>query len=108
MRTGTILKPDNWVGFNNKDPLALHWTGLQPSTTALAILKLNRARNWQEFLSAIELWDTPSQALIYADRQGNIGYKMPGKIPVRAKGHTGQVPVPGWTDKFVWKGYVPS
>jgi penicillin amidase len=94
-------------GFNNKDPLALHWTGLQPSTTALAILKLNRSRNWQEFLSAIELWDTPSQALIYADRQGNIGYKMSGKIPVRAKGHTGQVPIPGWTDKFVWKGYVP-
>jgi penicillin amidase len=100
-------KTGQLAGFNNIDPLALYWTGLQPSTIALAILKLNRARNWKEFLSAIELWDTPSQALIYADRQGNIGYKMPGKIPVRAKGHTGQVPMPGWTDKFEWKGYVP-
>lgn len=100
-------KTGELAGFNNKDPLALHWTGLQPSTIALAILKLNRARNWEEFLSALAVWDTPSQALIYADRQGNIGYKMPGKIPVRVKGHTGQVPMPGWTDQYVWKGYVP-
>jgi penicillin amidase len=95
------------MGFNNKDPLALHWTGLQPNTISTSILKINRAKNWDEFTSALKLWDTPSQGLIYADRQGNIGFEMPGKIPIRAKNHTGQVPVPGWTDKFEWKGYVP-
>jgi penicillin G amidase len=95
------------AGFNNKDPLALHWTGLQPSTIALAILALNRAENWEAFISALELWDTPPQSLVYADRQGNIGYKMPGKIPVRVQGHTGQVPVPGWTGAYEWQGYVP-
>jgi penicillin G amidase len=93
-------------GFNNHDPLALHWTGLQPGTILLSILKLNKAGNWEEFLSALELWDSPPQSLIYADRKGNIGYKLPGRIPVRAKGHTGQVPVPGWTDEFEWKGFV--
>ncbi|HPD56691.1 MAG TPA: penicillin acylase family protein [Smithellaceae bacterium] len=95
------------AGFNNKDPLALRWTGLQPSTITLAILKLNRARNWNDFIGALKYWDTPSQNIVYADRKGNIGLQMPGKIPVRAKNHTGQVPVPGWTDKFEWKGYVP-
>ncbi len=94
-------------GFNNGDPLALHWTGLQPSTIMMAILHLNRARNWEEFVAALQFWDTPSQSLIYADRQGNIGYQMPGRIPIRAENHTGQMPVPGWTDAFEWKGYVP-
>ncbi len=94
-------------GFNNQNPLALRWTGLDPGSIVLAILKLNRAGNWDEFVEALKYWDTPSQSIIYADRQGNIGYQMPGKIPVRAKSHTGQLPVPGWTDEFAWKGYVP-
>jgi len=94
-------------GYNNNDPLAVHWTGLEPSTIALSINKLNKARNWDEFRDALKYWDTPSQDLIYADRQGNIGLQMPGKVPVRASYHTGQIPVPGWTDEYEWKGYVP-
>ncbi len=100
-------KTGEMAGFNNKDPLALHWTGLEPGTIALSILRLDRARNWDEFRAALKYWDTPSQSFVYADRQGNIGYQMPGKIPVRAKGQTGQMPVPGWTSVYEWKGYVP-
>ena len=94
-------------GFNNKNPLALHWTALEPSTILRSILKLNKAKNWDEFRGALKSWDTPSQSIIYGDRQGNIGYQMPGKIPIRVKNHTGQVPVPGWTSDYEWKGYVP-
>ncbi len=100
-------KTGELAGFNNKDPLALHWTGLEPGTIALAVSGLDRAKNWDDFRAALKYWDTPSQSVIYADRQGNIGYQMPGKIPIRAKNHTGQVPVPGWTDEYEWKGYVP-
>ncbi len=32
---------------------------------------------------------------------------MPGKIPIRAKNHSGQLPTPGWTDEYEWKGYIP-
>lgn len=95
------------AGFNNNDPLVLHWTGLEPGTILTAVEKLNRAANWDDFTGALRFWDTPSQSLVYADKQGNIGYQMPGKIPVRAENHTGQVPAEGWTDKFEWKGYVP-
>jgi penicillin amidase len=100
-------KTGDLSGFNNKDPLALHWTGLEPCTLARAITGLDRARNWDEFRAALQYWDTPSQSVVYADRQGNIGYQMPGRIPIRARNHTGQVPVPGWTDEYEWKGYVP-
>jgi penicillin amidase len=44
--------------------------------------------------------------LIYADVDGNIGYQMPGNIPIRAKGD-GRLPVPGWTDEYEWTGYIP-
>jgi penicillin amidase len=94
-------------GFNNKDPLALRWTALEPSRISLAILALSKARNWDEFRSALQYWDVPSQAIIYADVKGNIGLQMPGKIPIRPKNYSGQVPAPGWTSKYEWKGYVP-
>jgi len=95
------------AGFNNKDPLALHWTALEPSRISLAILGINSARNWEEFRSALQYWDVPSQSLIYADTQGNIGYQMPGKIPIRPANYAGQLPAPGWTSEYEWKGYIP-
>jgi penicillin amidase len=100
-RTGEL------AGFNNKDPLSLHWTALEPTTITLSFIRLNKASNWDEFVSALKYFDVPSQSLTYADNQGNIGYLMPGKIPIRTANHTGQVPVSGWTSDYEWKGYVP-
>ncbi len=86
--------------------LALRWTALQENQTFRAILKLNRAQNWEEFREALRYFDVPSQNLIYADVEGNIGYQMPGLVPIRAKGD-GSLPVPGWTDEYEWVGFIP-
>ncbi len=96
-----------FFGFNNKDPLALRWTALEPGTLMIAINGLNTAKNWDDFRNALKYWDCPSQNVIYADNKGNIGYQMPGNVPIRAKNHNGLLPVPGWTDEYEWKGYIP-
>ena len=87
-------------------PLALSWTALQPGTLTRSILLLNRAQNWEDFREALSYWDVPSQNFIYADVDGNIGYQMPGRIPIRGKGD-GSVPVPGWTGEYEWVDYIP-
>lgn len=85
--------------------VALRWTALEPSKLAYAIPLINRAQNWQEFRTAARNYDVPAQNLVYADVDGNIGYQMPGKFPIRAKGN-GRYPVPGWTDEYEWQGYI--
>ncbi len=96
------------LGFNNDNPLALRWTALDEGGTLFtALMRLNQATNWEEFRAAVALWDTPSQNVVYADTEGNIGYQIPGKIPVRAPGHDGLLPMDGSTDEFEWRGYVP-
>lgn len=85
--------------------VALRWTALAPSRLVYAIPQLNRAQNWPEFRAAARDFDTPAQNLVYADVDGNIGYQMPGKFPIRAQGN-GRYPVPGWTDEYEWQGYV--
>ncbi|MBE8991238.1 penicillin acylase family protein [Nostoc sp. LEGE 12450] len=85
--------------------VALRWTALEPSKLGYAIPQINRAQNWQEFRTAASNYDVPAQNLVYADLDGNIGYQMPGKFPIRAKGN-GRYPVPGWTDEYEWQGYI--
>ncbi len=96
-----------FLGFNNTDPLALHWTALEPGNLMIAINGLDTAKNWDDFRNALKYWDCPSQNVIYADIKGNIGYQMPGRIPIRAKNDNGLLPSPGWTDEYEWKGYIP-
>ena len=53
------------------------------------------------------MFDVPAQNLLYADRDGNIAYQSPGKLPIRAEGHTGSLPQIGWLSENDWQGYVP-
>ncbi|MFI1397477.1 penicillin acylase family protein [Streptomyces sp. NPDC020681] len=94
--------PDRASGY----AVALQWTALQPGKSMDAIFDLNRAKDFKSFRAAVKDFEVPSQNLVYADAQGNIGYQAPGKIPVRAKGD-GSVPAPGWDPAYKWKGYIP-
>ena len=88
-------------------PVSLRWVSLDPGDTTLeAFLRLQRAKNWPEFVAALRYYVAPSQNFVYADREGNIGYYAPGKIPIRREGHTGAFPVPG-TGEWDWRGWVP-
>ncbi len=87
-------------------PLALRWTGLELHAVVSAVQKMNRASNWEEFRNALRDWDVPPQNIIYADKDGNIGYVMAGAIPIRAKGQA-LLPMPGWTGEYEWTGYIP-
>ena len=85
---------------------ALCWTGHEGSDPLAALLHLDRARNWADFCAALARWDSPSQNAVYADRKGNIGYSLVGKIPIRRRG-IGLVPEPGWNDEHEWSGWIP-
>ncbi|MBU0512938.1 MAG: penicillin acylase family protein [Chloroflexi bacterium] len=87
--------------------ISLRWTALEPTCTFCAIFDFNTAQNWDEFRSAAAKFEVPAQNLVYADVDGNIGYQMPGAIPIRAEGHNGLLPVPGWTGEYEWQGYIP-
>jgi penicillin amidase len=89
------------------EPLALRWTSLDPEdSTVIAFLRLNEAKNWDEFTSAMRFLVAPSQNFVYADVDGHIGYYAPGNIPMRAAGD-GSSPVEGWDGLHEWTGFIP-
>ena len=66
---------------------ALRWTGTaEPDGLLESFFRLDTAGTFDEFRAALSTYGAPSQNFVYADVAGNIGYQVPGRIPVRAEG----------------------
>ena len=63
--------------------LSLQSTGFSATRDPEGICGFNRARNLDEFKSALQLVDFASQNIAYADTAGNIAYFVSGEIPLR-------------------------
>ncbi len=84
--------------------VSLAWTALEPTPTTDAIYELNIADDWESFRDALRSFAAPGQNVVYADRDGHIGYQATGLIPIRAPGHDGGLPAPGWRSAYDWSG----
>lgn len=71
----------------------------------LASLRMDQARNFQEFREACNYSHIPGENMIWADRNGTIGWQAVGIAPVR-RNWSGLVPVPG-DGSYEWEGYLP-
>jgi penicillin amidase len=86
--------------------IALSFTGLgDRDTTAEALMRINVARNWGEFLDALKPYQTPTQNFAYADVDGDIGFISPGLLPTRKSGD-GLAPVDGASGGSDWTGVM--
>ncbi len=99
-RHGPIVYRERGRGY------ALRWTALEPGGLGSSYGVVGRAQNWNEFREALRSVTGPAQNAVYADVDGNIGFIVAARIPVR-KNSTGAVPVPGETDDYEWSGYIP-
>lgn len=86
--------------------IALNWVALTPSRSMDAIFGLNRAGNFDQFRKALARFGAPSQNIVYADVEGNIGYQLAGQLPARRKGD-GRTLAPGWDPAYDWRGLLP-
>lgn len=101
---GVISKPSR---FRSPPSISMRWSGQDASDEILAIYRMNHARDWQGFISALSTFGVPSQNFVYADVRGNIGYTAAGNIPVRAEGVSPQIPNDGSAVLEPWRGYIP-
>lgn len=86
--------------------IALGWIVYDPHAISVPLFDLDSAQNWEQFRKALSVFATPSQNVVYADIDGNIGYQPMGFVPIRASGD-GTVPVNGADGNHDWTGYIP-
>jgi len=85
--------------------ISYKWTGHPGSTEAAAVLKLNRARNFDEFRDALNHMEVGAQNFVYGDKEGHIGYYSHANFPVRkylSQKLPANVPLFGWMG-FEWE-----
>jgi penicillin amidase len=84
----------------------LKWAGSEPGGAAyLTSLALDRTKNGHDFVAALARWKAPSENMVYADVEGNIGWVAAALTPVR-RGWDGLLPVPGAKSGYEWQGFL--
>ena len=92
--------------FDNNRLFALRWTAADSGSFQFPFLEINRAKNWREFTAALTRYPGPGQNFVYADVDGNIGYQVAGRLPIR-NNYDGDVPVDGSSGEYEWQGFIP-
>ncbi len=69
--------------------------------------RMNKAQNFKDWESAMQIMALPKFNCVYADYQGNILYLYNAKIPVRVEGYDWRQYLPGNTSETLWTEFVP-
>lgn len=92
---------------SNNKAIALRWTAHDESNEELSLYKLNRAKNYDEYLEAIKSFSCPGQNFVFASKQGDIAIWQQGKFPARWYGQ-GTYLMPGIDSSYQWQGFIPQ
>ncbi len=102
-RNGAIVAGDTEDGYG----LSFRWTAThEPNTTMNCLVPMMGADSAEALEEAVRGWVDPCNNLLFADVEGDFGYRVRGRLPVRSP-RAGWVPLPGWTGEGDWEGYVP-
>ena len=77
----------------------------EPNKSGEVLLKMLSSTNTKELDQSMNHWVDPANNFVFADVEGNTGYLLRGKIPIRTIANA-WLPVPGWTGEHEWQKYV--
>ncbi len=98
--------PVSYVDLENNKAYAVRCAWLEVGGSPyLASLRMDQAKTWEEFREACNYSHIPGENMIWADKNGNIGWQAVGIAPIRGN-FSGLVPVPG-DGRYEWDGYLP-
>lgn len=104
---GPLMYDDKYNENGNlKRPLAMCWMAHRSTNEIMAVYKLNRAKNYNEFVNAIHHFECPAQNMIYADREGNIALWGQGQF-VNKWYNQGEFIMSGWDSSTLWGQLIP-
>jgi len=105
---GPVMYDNSFVrGGSENKALAVRWTAHDVSNEGLMWVKLNRAKNYDEYLEAIKDFQTPGQNMLFASKSGDIALWQQAKFPAQWEGQ-GLYIMPGEDSSYMWQGYIPQ
>ncbi|MBX2898784.1 MAG: penicillin acylase family protein [Cyclobacteriaceae bacterium] len=90
-----------------KNNFSLRWVAHDPSEEVVTFYKLNRAKNFSEYMEALDHYASPAQNFAFASVSGDIAMRIQGKYPVRRKDE-GRFVLDGTNTQTEWKAFIPN
>lgn len=91
----------------NSHEYALRWTAHDPSNELKLFYLLNRAKNYEDYNTAVTFLKTPGQNCVFACKNGDIALRTQGNWPAKWRGQ-GDFVMPGTDSSFMWQGFIPQ
>ncbi len=85
--------------------VTMRWKGHDVSHELLALYKMNRARNMDEFREGVSNFKSPGMNFTYADRDDNIAIFTGASLPIRE--YNPLTFRHGWDRSYRWLGDIP-
>ncbi len=92
---------------NDKGAFAIRYAGIDQANMVTQYYRLNKAKNFAEWRTAMAGQGVPATNFIYADAKGNIGLFYNAMFPDRPAGFNWRGILPGDTSADVWTKTLP-
>jgi len=104
-RHGPVISDIHPLLQESHQAMSMSWTGHWVTKEMDAWVEINNMKNWDDFSQAVKKFGVPGQNIVYADINGNIGWRPAVFIPIRKNGYS-MVPRPGHNSEYDWNGKV--
>ena len=91
---------------NDERVISMSWTGHWITKELDAWVQLTTMKNWMDFSNGVKNFGVPGQNIVYADINGNIGWRPAVFVPIRREGFNMSLR-PGENPDYDWKGKIP-
>jgi len=106
---GPVMYDKNFNGgrqTNNKN-YAVRWKAHDKSNDLLMFNLMNHAKNYNDYVTAVENLKVPGQNVAFASKAGDIAMRTQGEWPAKWKGQ-GDFIMPGIDSAYMWQGMIPQ
>jgi len=105
-RHGPVAYDTRFKFYDNPYPVALRWTAHDASNEMKTFYLLNRAKNYDEYINALNYYECPGQNFVFACVDGDIAIKEQGKFVLHKPGE-GKFIQDGTVSSTEWRGFIP-
>jgi len=107
---GPVMYDRSFSGSNrvmNGKNYAVRWTGHDPANDFLFYYKLNAAKNYEDYETALQHCSNPGQNFVFASKNGDIAIWQQGLFPAKWE-RQGDFVMPGTDSSYMWQGMIPN
>ncbi len=104
---GPVVYDKNFRANRQDVNFSLKWTAHLESNEQKTFLLLNKAKNHDDYINALNHYTSPAQNFVFASKSGDIAMKVQGRFPLKWE-EQGKFLMDGNDPRFEWKGFIPN